>query len=172
MAAGRGDAAPRLAIGWRYSAPPCSACYEPERALLVLAYVRPPLVERAPAGRACCVARAFSRLPRHPGRSVSASFACLRPLTYWLPASLRSWPESLDTAAYLDGSRLNCALDASGPPHPPGWPGWLRPPSWRAGSVDAPAGWLAPVVLPPGPPSGPLSSIPLSGVKCPCRSGT
>jgi hypothetical protein len=45
------------------------------------AYVRWPLVERAPAGHACCVARALSRLPHRTRRSVSASFACLRPLT-------------------------------------------------------------------------------------------
>ena len=68
-------------IGWRYSASPRSACYEPNVPCSFLAYVRSPLVERAPAGHACCVARAFSRLPHRTGRSVSASFACLQPLT-------------------------------------------------------------------------------------------
>jgi hypothetical protein len=86
------------------------------------------------------VARAFSRLPQNPGQSVSASFVCLRPLTYWLPASLPAWPESLDTAAYPDGSRPNCALGAFRLR-----PGWLsdRVPVLAGWLTHALAGWLA-----------------------------
>ena len=62
-------------------APPCSACCDPSVPYSFSAYVRSPLVERAPAGHACCVARALCHLPHRRRRSVSASFACLRPLT-------------------------------------------------------------------------------------------